>query len=337
MDRGGVRCYGGADQPQAVEGGAPVSEGRILVVDDDDALRELLVEDLSERGFTVVPARSAEDALARLESTPIDVVVTDLRMPGQGGMRLCRQLHAHDPSRPVILMTAFGSMDLAIEALRSGAYDFLVKPFELEQLAMAVERATTLSALRAEIATLRARVRSASEGGRLHGTSPVMVRLRESVAQIAATQATVLVRGERGVGRELVCRELHDLGPRAAGPFVSADLAALAPAQLPAVLLGQAPTPTVPGGRPGLLQRAHRGTLFLSGIDALPADLQAQLLHVLEERRVRPLGAAHELPVDVRCVVATHRDLDVAVQQGLFRRDLLFRLSVFEVDVPPLR
>ncbi len=314
-------------------------EARVLVVEDDAAMRALIAEELSAHGAVVECAASGEKALASLDTSVFDVVVSDLNMPGIGGLSLCGRVHQRDPGLPVILITAFGSMDAAIQAIRQGAYDFLTKPLELEQLVLAVDRAASLRALRSEVATLKAVVRRQQQGSPIEGTSRAIARLRDNITQIAATQATVLIRGESGVGKELVARQLHALSPRNAGPFIAENVAAMPPALLESALFGH-----VKGAftgalarREGLFQQANGGTLLLDEIGELPMELQPKLLRVIEERKVRPVGGDRELPFDVRLVAATHRDLEAAVQNGTFRRDLYYRLAVLEVEVPPLR
>jgi two-component system response regulator HydG len=312
---------------------------RVLVVEDDEAMRALLVEDLSERGLRVRGAAQLSEALTLMQTELFDVVVSDINMPGGSGLELCRRVRELDPHLPVILITAFGSLEAAIGAVRTGAYDFLTKPVELDQLAIAVERAATLRALRGEVAVLRAEVRQRRRGSQLDGTSLPMLRLRDTITQLAGTQATVLVHGESGVGKELVARELHELGPRAGGPFVAENIAAIPPNLIESALFGhvRGAFTGASGKREGLLQRASGGTLLLDEVGELPLELQPKLLRVLEERRVRPVGSDQEVPFDVRLIAATHRDLAAAVEEGRFRRDLYYRLAVLEIEVPPLR
>jgi two-component system response regulator HydG len=314
-------------------------DARVLVVEDDEAMRSLVLEDLAERGMAVRGAANLHDALSAMAADIFDVVVSDLNMPGGTGLELCQRVRERDPQLPVILFTAFGSLDAAIGAIRNGAYDFLTKPVELDQLALAVERAASLRALRSEVATLRAAVRQGRRGSRIEGTSAPMLRLRETITQLAGTQATVLVHGESGTGKELVARELHELGPRAQGPFVAENIAAIPPQLLESALFGHVKGAFTGASarRDGLLLRAHGGTLLLDEVGELPLELQPKLLRVLEERRVRPVGSDQEVAFDVRLIAATHRDLAAAVDAGTFRRDLYYRLAVLELEVPPLR
>ncbi|MBL8614626.1 MAG: sigma-54-dependent Fis family transcriptional regulator [Deltaproteobacteria bacterium] len=314
-------------------------DARVLVVEDDEAMRSLVLEDLAERGMVVRGCANLHDALSAMAADIYDVVVSDLNMPGGTGLELCQRVRERDPQLPVILFTAFGSLDAAIGAIRNGAYDFLTKPVELDQLALAVERAASLRALRSEVATLRAAVRQGRRGSRIEGTSAPMLRLRETITQLAGTQATVLVHGESGTGKELVARELHELGPRAAGPFVAENIAAIPPQLLESALFGHVKGAFTGASakRDGLLLRAHGGTLLLDEVGELPLELQPKLLRVLEERRVRPVGSDQEVAFDVRLIAATHRDLAAAVDAGTFRRDLYYRLAVLELEVPPLR
>jgi two-component system response regulator HydG len=293
-----------------------MSRGHILVVDDQPALADLLIVDLADADYTATPAYSAEQALAYADQQPIDVVVTDLRMPGSSGTDLCRELILRHPETPVIVMTAFGSLDTAVEAMRAGAYDFITKPFELATLRLALDRALSHQRMRAELRRLRSESDVRSFEGML-GLSSAMQRVFELIERLAPTDAPILITGESGTGKEQIARALHRRSLRANGPFVVLNCAAL-----PADLLER----ELFGHEQGLLLQAHHGTLFLDEIGDLPLDLQPRLLRSLQEGRV-----------DVRVLSASNRDLHTAIRDQHFRSDLFFRLAVMRIDVPPLR
>jgi two-component system response regulator HydG len=312
---------------------------RVLIVDDDREMGELLRERLAPRGFEVRAESSPEEALALLGASDFDVVVTDVKMRGLSGIELCERLTANRPDVPVIVITAFGSLETAIAAIRAGAHDFLPKPFEVEELAFRLERAFQHRRLSEEVRRLREGSAAAPETSGLLGESLPMRQLRDLVARVASAEAPVLVTGETGSGKELVARAIHRQGPRRAGPFVAVNCAALPEALLESELFGHArgAFTDAHAARSGLLLHASGGTLFLDEIGDLPLALQPKLLRALEERRVRPLGSAQEVAFDARIVAASNVDLESAVEEGRFREDLLFRLDVLRVEVPPLR
>jgi two-component system response regulator AtoC len=312
-------------------------KGRVLVVDDDRELCELMRSQLTRREFAVRAEASAEEALARLGSEDIDAVVTDVRMRGIDGIQLCERLRHNRPDVPVLVITAFGSLDTAIAAIRAGAYDFLAKPFEVEELAFRLERAIQHRRLAEEVKRLRAREPEPLDD--LLGESAALRRLRELVARVARSDAPVLVVGETGSGKELVARALHRHGARPDGPFVALNCAALPEHLLESELFGHARGAFTDARTPrtGLLLHANGGMLFLDEIAELPLALQPKLLRALQERCVRPVGSEEETPFDARVVAATNRDLDAAVEEGRFREDLFFRLDVLRIEVPPLR
>ncbi|NVB40489.1 sigma-54-dependent Fis family transcriptional regulator [Pseudenhygromyxa sp. WMMC2535] len=315
-----------------------MSRGRILIVDDKPAMSALLVDDLEELGYTAEAANSAEEALARAGEQRFDVVVTDLRMPGGSGIQLCRDLIQDQPEIPVIVMTAFGSMDAAIEAMRAGAYDFLTKPFERSTLQLVLDRALNHRRMRSELRRLRDASETREFEG-MHGLHPKMQRLYQLIEHLAPTEAPILLRGESGTGKELIARALHRRSLRADGPFIALNCAALPEQLLESELFGHEKGAFTGAGerRLGLMRQAHRGTLFLDEIGDMALSLQPKLLRALQEGKVRPLGSDREHAVDIRVIAASHQDLEAAVREQRFRADLFFRLAVMRVEVPALR
>ena len=312
---------------------------RVLFVDDDEAMRGLMDMRLTNRGFSVKTAGSAGAALDAIAQGAFDAVVTDLNMQGATGLQLCRQVIEARPNLPVILVTAFGSLASAIEAIRAGAYDFLPKPFEFEQLVLAIERGATLARLEDEVVRLRKVVADVQSWGELVGGSPPMTELYRMLARIADSDVPVLVTGESGTGKELVARALHRQGPHARGPFVAVNCAAMPEALLESELFGHArgAFTDAKSSKEGLFVAANGGTIFLDEIGELPLALQPKLLRALQERKVRPVGAAAEVAFDARLITATNRDLEAMVEARTFREDLYFRINVIQVSLPPLR
>jgi len=311
---------------------------RILIVDDEREMRELLRDRLVRRDFDVDVAESYDAALERLDADRCDAVVTDIQMHGQSGIELCEWLRANRPDVPCVVITGFGSLDTAIAAIRAGAHDFLPKPFEIEELVFRLEHALRHRSLLEEVKRLRESQGDAIDD-ELIGESVAMRKLRQLVARVAASDAPVLITGETGTGKELVAHAIHRRGARVGGPFVAINCAALPETLLESELFGHAKGAFTDAreARSGLFVQASGGTLFLDEIGDLTATLQPKLLRALQERCVRPVGAAKEVPFDARLVAATNRDLAAAVEDGRFREDLYFRLDVLPVEVPPLR
>jgi DNA-binding NtrC family response regulator len=312
-------------------------KGRVLVVEDDRQMGELLRDRLSRRGYEVDALVSPEEALERLASEDFDAVVTDVRMQGIDGIQLCERVSLNRPDVPVLVITAFGSLETAVAAIRAGAFDFLAKPFEVEELAFRIDRALRHRRLTEEVKRLRTQGPEPVED--LLGESAAMRRLRDLVARVADADAPVLITGETGTGKELVARAVHARGLAPDEPFVALNCAALPEPLLESELFGYArgAFTDARAARTGLLVHAGRGTLFLDEVADLPLALQPKLLRVLQERRLRPLGASEEVSFEARVVAATNRDLEAAVDEGRFREDLFFRLDVLRVEVPPLR
>ncbi len=310
----------------------------VLVVDDDKATREGLA--LALRGdYQVLTAADAEAALRALTTHAVDLVLTDLRMPGRDGISLLRDIIASHPGVPVILLSAYGSVESAVEAMRDGAYDFLTKPVNLDHLELVVRRALRQKNLERQNARLRTQLEGRSALDRLIGSSEAMLAVRERIEQVAPTPATVLVQGPSGTGKELVARALHALSPRAGKPFVAVHCAALAPSLLESELFGHVKGAYTGADedRKGRFEIADGGTLFLDEISEIDLATQVKLLRVLETRTVEPVGSARPVPVDIRLVAATNRNLRAWVDAGKFREDLFFRLNVVDINLPPLR
>jgi DNA-binding NtrC family response regulator len=316
-----------------------MAEAQILVVDDEVGMVTLLRNYLTREGYAVTTAPSAEVALQTLEEHDIDVVLTDMRMPGMGGMELVREINASRPETSVLLMTAFGSIDVAVEAVKAGAYHFVTKPVKLPEVGALVHKALTERALRLENRHLRQAVEERYSFGELLGKSAVMQRLFGLLERLAATSSTVLIQGESGTGKELVARALHYQSPRRRHPFVPVNCAAMPEGLLESELFGHTRGAFTGAdiARRGLFLEAARGTLFLDEIGEMPLGMQAKLLRVLEQHQIRPVGSDREVAVDVRVIAATNRDLANAVRQGTFREDLYYRLNVMVVHLPPLR
>ncbi|MGE0709513.1 MAG: sigma-54-dependent transcriptional regulator [Planctomycetota bacterium] len=315
------------------------SAGLVLVVDDDSDMCAFLATALAKGGFAVEWRTDPSEALALLGQRPFDAVVTDLNMRGMTGLELCERVVADFAGIPVLVLTAFGSLDAAIGAIRAGAYDFVTKPFDVQVLTLAIKRAVEHHALREELRRLREQTRREPHFAELVGESQPMQGLFRLLDKVAPTDSAVLIQGETGTGKELCARALHARSRRAGQPFVAVNCAALPEGLLESELFGHLKGAFSGAERdnPGLLTRAHGGTLFLDEVGDMPQALQAKVLRVLQDGRVRPVGGASEREVDLRVIAATHRDLEAAIERGAFREDLYFRLHVIEVEIPPLR
>jgi DNA-binding NtrC family response regulator len=311
---------------------------RVLVVDDDDALRESLELVLAEEGYDVAGAADGARALERVSVEPIDIVLCDVRMPGMDGMELLPELVRRLPHATVVMMSAYGSSDLAVEALRRGAYDYLTKPFQPSEVLLTLRKARERERLRRSNDLLQRDVDRVIGERPIVAASAAMIDLLEILERASEFKASVLLTGEAGTGKEVLARAIHAQSPRREAPFVAVDCGALPGADLESELFGSG-SRSIPEGRPrrGLFAQADGGTLFLDEIAALPTSVQPQLLRVLQEEEVRPVGESKPRPVDVRVLAASSRDLEAEVIAGRFREDLLYRLSVVRVKVPPLR
>lgn len=309
----------------------------ILVVDDDKATREGVALALRQ-DYTVLTAADAEAALTALTNNAVDLVLTDLRMPGRDGLSLLRDVVLAHPTLPVILLSAYGSVESAVEAMKDGAYDFLTKPINLDHLEIVISRALRQKSLERQNATLRTQLAGQNALSKMIGASDAMVRVRERILQAAPTPATVLIQGPSGTGKELVARAIHALSPRANGPFVAVHCAALTSTLLESELFGhvRGAFTGATEDRKGRFELADGGTLFLDEISEIDPSTQVKLLRVLETRMVEPVGSATPIPVNIRLVAATNRDLREWTYQGHFREDLYFRLNVVDVTLPRL-
>ncbi|MCC6746234.1 MAG: sigma-54-dependent Fis family transcriptional regulator [Deltaproteobacteria bacterium] len=311
----------------------------ILVVEDDAAMRELVVESLTEEGYAVLSAGGGRDGVAQVRTHQVDLVVTDIRMPDMDGLDMVRELCTL-PARPdVITVTAFGSIETAIKAVKLGASDYITKPFEIDQLLLAVERTLRERGIRHELARLREAVADKYRFDNIIGRSAAMQEVFELIRRVADSPVSVLITGESGTGKELVARALHFNSSRSSGPFIAVNCAAIPPNLLESELFGykRGAFTDATTDRNGLLVDANGGSLFLDEIGELPPPLQAKLLRVLQEREVKPLGSSRSVPIDVRIMSATNRDLQAMLPTGHFRSDLYYRLNVVQIAIPPLR
>jgi two-component system, NtrC family, response regulator HydG len=312
---------------------------RVLVVDDERAMAEMLADGLADSGYDAVVAASSEEAALRLREEAFDALVTDLRMPGVDGLALLAEARRASPDLPVIVMTAFGAIDSAIESIRRGASHYLTKPFKLEELSLFLGRAIDERDVRREASALRAVLRAPAPESGIIATSAAMREVFDVLSRVASSDVPVLVLGETGTGKGLLARILHVRSDRASGPFVTVNCAALPEPLLESELFGHVKGAFTGATREskGLLVESSGGTLFLDEIAEMSPALQAKLLDVLERRVLRAVGASKERPVDLRVVAATHRDLDERVASGAFREDLRYRLDVVSLELPPLR
>jgi two-component system response regulator AtoC len=312
---------------------------RVLVVDDEENLRLVLRTLLRRHGYEVETAESGEEALGMVDSFGPDVVLTDVRMPKMGGLDLLTTLKAKGNEATVIVMSAYGNMDLALEAMKAGAYDYVQKPFKPDEVVLALRKAEERELLRRENRALRDEIRKEHRFEDILAKSQKMQDIFRTISKIAEYKTTVLVAGESGVGKELVARAIHHRSARRGGPFVAVNCGAIPENLLESELFGHkkgAFTDAVHDRR-GLFEEADGGSLFLDEIGELPLALQVKLLRVLEDEKIRRVGDTRDLKVDVRIITATHRDLTAETKAGRFREDLFYRLNVLPILVPPLR
>jgi len=312
---------------------------RILVVDDEENLRLVLRTVLKRQGYEVETAASGDEALALVDTFGPDVILTDVRMPKMGGLDLMAMLQAKGNEATVIVMSAYGNVDMALEAIKKGAYDYVQKPFKHEEIVLTIRKAEEREALRRENRALREEIRKEHQFEHILAKSPSMQDIFRTIAKIADYKTTVLISGESGTGKELVARALHRRSTRRAGPFVAVNCGAIPENLLESELFGhkRGAFTDANNDRRGLFEEADGGTLFLDEIGELPIALQVKLLRVLQDETIRRLGDSRDVKVDVRIVAATHRDLGAEVKAGRFREDLFYRLNVLAIVVPALR
>jgi two-component system response regulator AtoC len=313
------------------------TRGRVLVVEDEAYVRDSLVEILSSRRFEASPAGSVDEALEHLGRAPVDVVLSDLRMPGADGLDLVRRMQVTAPDVPVVILTGHGNVTSAVECLRAGASDYILKPAEPEALEVSLERALESRALKREVRYLRSTVADATE--EVVGESEAWKRVESMVAAAAPTDSVVLLTGESGTGKELLARRLHALSPRGAGPFVKVNCAAVPLEMWESEFFGHRKGSFAGAStdREGRFQLAERGTLLLDEVAAMPAAGQAKLLRVIQDGEFERLGDAQATRANVRVVASTNSDLEEEIKEGRFRADLFYLLNVVRIDVPPLR
>lgn len=307
----------------------PPRPARVLVIDDDPGVAEVIELLLSREGYAAERAGTVKAGLERIGASPVDLVVTDLKLPDGTGLNVIRAIHNVHRELPIIMMTSYSSMESAIAALRAGAVDYIIKPFENDEFLHAVARALKERRMSRENAILKRNLRNAYGARQIVGDAPGMRRALELIRKAGPSDANVLISGESGTGKELVALALHDASRRAAGPFVTVNCGAIPRERLEPELFGQADE--------GLIREADGGTLFLDEVSELAPALQVKLLDVMQHKVVRPVGRKQSYPVDVRFLAATHRDLAAAIERGRFRKDLYYRLNVISIQVPPLR
>ncbi|MGA9206605.1 MAG: sigma-54 dependent transcriptional regulator, partial [Terriglobales bacterium] len=312
----------------------------LLIVDDERSVRDGCREVAQSLGFSTFVAEKAEHAYRVLEAQNIDVVLLDMRLPGgASGLEILQQIKSRKPEAEIIVITGYGTVQSAVHAMKLGAYDYVTKPFNLEELRLLLERVAAHLKLASENRLLREKIKSKQGFGGIVGRSPEMEKLYRMIAKVSRSAHPVLVQGESGTGKELVARAIHFTGPFRDQPFIPVDCGSLVPTLIESELFGYvrgAFTGAV-RSKEGLLSIAQGGTVFLDEIAELPVDLQSKLLRAIQEKEIRPVGSTKSMPINVRILAATNRDLELAVQDGKFRKDLYFRLNVVTLKIPPLR
>ncbi|HTC91955.1 MAG TPA: sigma-54 dependent transcriptional regulator [Terriglobales bacterium] len=311
----------------------------ILIVEDEAKMRRLLELDLGEDGFTTLSAADAESGLKLLREQPVDIVVTDLKLPGMGGLEFLQAAKRLDAALPVVVMTAFGSIETAVEAMKAGASDYVLKPFSLAEMRMVLRKELDVGKLREENRSLREALGRRYAHPNVVARSPKMQEALAMVERVAQTNSTVLLGGESGVGKDLIARAIHEKSRRASGPFIKINSTAIPENLLESELFGyeKGAFTGATSSKPGKFELADKGTLFLDEIGDVPPATQVKLLRVLQEREFERLGGTRTLKVDVRLIAATNRDLRAALEEGTFREDLYYRLNVVPIDIAPLR
>jgi two-component system, NtrC family, response regulator AtoC len=313
--------------------------GEILVVDDEARMRDLVAKVLAREGYTVQALPRSQDVLQALKEGPVDLVISDIRMPGMDGLTLLQEVKRVAPETSMLLMTAFGSIDTAVQAIKAGAYDYLTKPFKIDEVIVVVRRAMEERRLRAEVRALREEVSTKYNFSNILGKSKPMLDLFALIKKVAVSRSTVLVQGKSGTGKELVAKAIHYNSPRRERLLVTVNCSAIPQELLESELFGHvkgAFTGAI-GNKRGLFEEANGGSLFLDEIGELSSELQVKLLRVLQEREIRRVGDTRTLSIDVRLIAATNRDLAQAMKEGIFREDLYYRLNVIPIVLPDLR
>jgi two-component system response regulator PilR (NtrC family) len=312
---------------------------RILVVDDEESMRRLLEIALGKEGYRLALAESGKKAIDTFDKSSYDLVISDIKMPDMSGVEVLRHIKETDPSVPVIMVTAYASAETAVEALRLGAYDYLTKPFKLEELKANIRNALEKVRLKRENESLKRELKKTQGLDSMLGGSPSMLELFEHIKSVATTNSTVLITGESGTGKELAAKAIHLRSPRAAEPFVSINCGAVPETLLESELFGhlKGSFTGATTNHKGLFEVAHRGTILLDEIGEMSPTMQVKFLRVLQEKKIRRIGSTEELEVDVRILAATNKDLERGVQEKTFREDLYYRLNVIPIHMPPLR
>ncbi len=312
---------------------------KVLIVDDDAAMAELLADTLQAEGLLVAAAGDGLEALKILKREDFDVIVTDLKMKGLKGLDLLEKSNKVAPLTPVIIITAFGTIESAIKAMKMGAYDYITKPFAMDEFILAVRKALENRHLKKEVLRLKREVESRYQFHQLIGKSPSMTRIYDLIERISGPGGHILITGESGTGKELVAKAIHYNGVRKEAPFVAVNCAAIPETLLESELFGykKGAFTDAKADKKGLIFEAHEGTLFLDEITEMPTHLQAKLLRAIEEKAVRPLGDTRSYPVDVRIISTSNRDIPSLITEGRFREDLYYRLKVIDIELPPLR
>ncbi|MDZ7762547.1 MAG: sigma-54 dependent transcriptional regulator [Desulfovermiculus sp.] len=311
----------------------------ILVVDDDSGHRITLKTVLKSWNYTISEAEDGKSAVRQVQNAAFDLILMDVRMAVMSGIEALQEIKAYNPSIPVIIMTAYSSVESAVEAMKSGAYDYLTKPLDFDELKLTIDRAMEHTQLRQENRELKSKLKAGVESDRIIGTSPVMHRLMDMVATVAPSEATVLITGESGTGKELIARAIQARSNRSSGPLVTVNCAALSESLLESELFGHEKGAFTGADRrrEGRFVQADRGTIFLDEVGEMSMPMQAKVLRVLQDGEIQRVGGDRVITVDVRVIAATNNDLQAMVAKGSFREDLYYRLNVVHIDVPPLR
>jgi DNA-binding NtrC family response regulator len=317
----------------------PANFLNLLIVDDERSIREACREVAQSLGFTACAADSAEHAYRLLDSQAFDAVLLDLRLPGAGGIDALRRIKERRPDVVVIVVTGYGTVQSAVQAMKNGAYDYVTKPFSLDELKLLLERVVSHLKLKSENRMLREKVKSKQGFGGIIGRAPEMEKLYRIIAKAANSVHPVLILGESGTGKEMVARSIHYSGPFRDKSFIPVDCGSLVPTLIESELFGYVKGAFTGANqnKDGLMAMAEGGTIFLDEVGELPVDLQAKMLRAIQEKEIRPVGSTKRVSINVRILAATNRDLEQAVMQGAFRRDLYFRLNVLSLRIPPLR